>query len=265
MIKKILLPIALLLGLFVGRYEQSAHEKTIEATCRVKIYAEIPNLFSKFVCPKIIQLPIEEIGTGTGVIINEDEESYYLLTAGHVVKLYDYKYIKLDFKNYKDVPCEEIFAKFKFDLKEHVDFAILEIKKKDLNVKLPTIPLSDVINTKKDVVFTTGCARGEESSITKTNITFIKEQKRDVQLFIDFLPAAGRSGSGVFNWDGSRVIGIITRSNGECVPAKKILEILKKELSGVDFSVKNAIMGYHQWTSLFLLQCGVTSKVFSYC
>lgn len=264
-LKNLLLPTVLLFGLFVGGYESRIHENALKATCNVDIYGQNPNelKFIKKLVPADakIEIPVTKIGGGTGVCIAEDKESYFILSAGHVtmaVKKDEGGYLELEFDdiNIKEsVQAEIIYQKPPKDISEHVEFGIIEIKKENLHRKLSVIPIGENIVNK---VFTAGCCHGERASIVESKIIL----RGNGTLFIDLHPGPGRSGSGVFTSDGARVVGIITRANGECVASSEILKILKKELPGIDFDPKNAIMGYDGQAWLFLIQCTLLPKNF---
>ena len=200
--------------------------------------------------PLIPPMKIKSCYMGTGVVIAEDKENYYILTAGHVAQKFESDIKVIFYEEAEEmVDAEVLFSKAP-SIKElktnHEDLAIIRIKKENLSRSLKPIPLGTHWGRN---VFTIGCSNGEIPSIIYGKIF----KYNNGEFNIDFSPGHGRSGSGVFNKNATKVLGLVTRTDGECFASQKILQILKKELPDVDFSSENAIIDI--WSLIFTLQC----------
>lgn len=227
--KKLGWVLAVVFGLMFGFKETNPYVDAYQSTCAI----QGTGILEEF-----------GIGRATGVIIGEDDENYFILTAGHLAsrctdeffvsfpdgtfgvakKVYSLLHEDFEDKSYH----EEYFAK---------DFAILSLSK-DVG-KLKVIPLD--LNA-PEKVYTIGCSGGvERQSIVETYI--ISKSKGVIRL--GFNPAAGRSGSGVFSSQG--VVGMVLTQGGFCVSADRIQEILKENVPQchlrVDFFAKMRIIG----------------------
>lgn len=171
-------------------------------------------------------------GVGTGVIFKETESDLYILTAAHVIiNRRGGPELSLRIRLYNsgemshEIPAYNVAAHFQPN--STLDIAIIKVEKKDLrDYPIPKpIPIADETYTIKegDTILSYGCPSGYWPSGWKGKVN-IAEKGRTV-----FKPYAipGRSGSGIFDKDGTKVIGVLIWKNGTAVPLQLIHIILK--------------------------------------
>lgn len=180
---------------------------------------------------------------GTGVVYDEDEEHYFIITAAHCVV--DYNGHPLINQNiiffhdgYESHPIQseiawhsltddmfyEDFAYKGWVTDEFMsnDLAIVKIKKSDIKdyVDPSIVPLADKDTKIKanSIFITSGCPGIGWPTLLKGRIIESNEET----FKISPTPRGGRSGSGVFDKDGEHILGIIVASDGGTVPIWKI-------------------------------------------
>jgi hypothetical protein len=199
-----------------------------------------------FVTPLVAKASLEDVGkatckvysdegTGTGIVFLENEDYYYILTAAHVVFAND---------GHIDNELEVEFFVNGFQSRKMVartdmafylpatttDVAVLKMSKVELGQypKPSVIPLArsnEKIST-NDVVLTYGCPQGRWPSGQVGHVTFYRSDGMTIKPY----PMSGRSGSGVFDESGQKILGIIIWKNGMSVTAKKIRMLLTEQL-----------------------------------
>jgi V8-like Glu-specific endopeptidase len=169
-------------------------------------------------------------GTGSGVVFLENETDYFVLTAGHIVYLPDGsldKTIELEFfiDGFKS---KKITSNVDYALLVSgttIDLAVLKFPKMAMTgYKKPNvIPIDSTFNAKpKDVILTYGCPAGRWPSGQKGHVLHYHPDR----LIVTPNPIGGRSGSGVFDEKGEKIIGIIIWKDGTAVPSAKIKRLL---------------------------------------
>lgn len=183
-----------LLGLLLFLWASTADagiKEVMEATCQIKL-----------------QVKDKVITGGTGTLFLEDKEKIYILTAGHVVDKKHDKLCIFFFNTGKASHC--MYGEVVFKVYEGVkDVAIVSVTKvqfKNYPIPMP-IPLAqkDTILKKDMKIVSCGCPNyswpnallGHVRSIDSTTFSFIPE------------PIPGRSGSGMFDEDGTHIVGLL--------------------------------------------------------
>tara|TARA_Y100000004_G_scaffold124830_1_gene140412 strand:- start:1309 stop:1956 length:648 start_codon:yes stop_codon:yes gene_type:complete len=208
--KKILVLICLLFSVCFPRVSSAGMEEVGDATCRIST----------------------GVSSGTGIIFKEDEDELFILTAAHV--LLDDKgsaQLNLSVKLYNSgkishaIPAYNVFAHYM--PKTTLDIAVIKIRKADLlsYPKPDVIPLAekDYEIKEGDIILSFGCPQGFWPSGWKGNVV-IAEQGRTV---VRPYAIPGRSGSGIFDKEGTKVIGIIIWRSGTAVPLGLIHAVLE--------------------------------------
>ena len=131
-------------------------------------------------------------GTGSGVVFLENETDYFVLTAGHIVYLPDGS----------------------LDKTIELEFFINGFKSKKITSIVDHALLLDGT--------TYGCPAGRWPSGQKGHVLYYHPSR----LIVTPNPIGGRSGSGVFDEKGEKIIGIIIWKDGTAVPAAKIKKLL---------------------------------------
>lgn len=167
----------------------------------------------------------------TAFCFKEDNEYYYLLSAGHCIEA-----IKVEFDEVPklDLVLRHDVARVKYqDVVEVVawefipvpnikDISILKVKKEDLGQYRP-LTVSNLADTndvnQQDIVWTYGSPMGGYPTAFKAVVLNRNFQSRGIM----FYPAAqrGRSGSPLYNSDMSKVIGIISYTNAKDIVTLK--------------------------------------------
>jgi len=150
-----------------------------------------------------------QLRVGTGILFHEDEKHVYILTAGHVVEGYKTLHT-LFFKTGLPSPVMEVkvlLKKYKKDTIE--DVAIVTVEKKAFG-KYPIpkpIPLAakgEEVKAKQRLI-SAGCPGGRWPNAFIGAAMIVG---KDAYRFIP-RPLKGRSGSGVFDEDGTKILGVI--------------------------------------------------------
>lgn len=184
-------------------------------------------------------------GSGTGVVYAEDAEYFYICSAGHVLRDGNGKQDKtVEIGFYCDgrqsplVNSEVLWTEYKANTSD--DLGVVRLKKelvKDLPVRVtPFDSEKDSIGV-DSVITSWGCANGSWATGLVGRIT----SSSNDYVYFNPNPAVGRSGSPVFNKDGSKVVGIIvmqSASGGIAVPVPKIRSLLEKQAKPQPVSVK---------------------------
>tara|TARA_Y100001938_G_scaffold140883_1_gene209762 strand:+ start:7393 stop:8016 length:624 start_codon:yes stop_codon:yes gene_type:complete len=169
-------------------------------------------------------------GTGSGVVFLENKTHYFVLTAAHVVYSSDGSLdanIELEFfiDGFKSKKINSVVDYALLLGGSTVDIAVLKFKKEELG-KYPkpnVIPIDGSFDTKtNDIVLTYGCPQGRWPSGQKGHVVYYHPNR----LIVTPNPIGGRSGSGVFDKNGEKIIGIIIWKDGTSVPAAKIKALL---------------------------------------
>ena len=171
------------------------------------------------------------VNRATGVVFSQDEENYLILTAAHVI---------VD----KDGNEEPVTVQFSHTgrlspvingtlvWKEYVkqtttDLAVVKVAKKDLGRYPPPkiIPLDRNARIRLgDVVVTCGCPHSQWPTAL---IGHVKSTSADkFKIVPQLLP--GRSGSGVFDEKGEKLLGIVIWQSGTAVHLRKIFTLMAK-------------------------------------
>lgn len=164
---------------------------------------------------------------GSGTFIKENDQYFYVLTAGHVTNKGPYYNIFLTYDGYEGGPYKAIKLLEVCTKDPEKDIAVLRVKKGDITYGTPRIsPLDfDSVISPKDKAFTWGHPEGGFG--TGFNVQ-IKEHKNKIVYYFPG-PLVGRSGSGLFNRHG--LIGLVVRGGpgypGEAIYIKDVMEIIK--------------------------------------
>lgn len=169
---------------------------------------------------------------GSGVVFAEDDKSIWILTAAHCVAHRDYtpfnnQHIHFFHTGVKShsIPVELLWTAYEIDTTK--DLALLKAKKSDIGIyPLPkVIPLANHEESVRSsqMVISCGCAGGTWPTAWRGYVSYVDEET------FKFVPQPkpGRSGSGIFTADGSKVLGIVIWIDGTTVPIWKIYEITK--------------------------------------
>ena len=174
-------------------------------------------------------------GTGSGVVFLENEDYYYILTAAHVVfgndGLIDYQleveFFVNGFQSRKMVAITDMAFYLPATT---TDVAVLKMAKTELGQypKPSVVPLANSNEkvSSNDVVLTYGCPQGRWPSGQVGHVTSYRPDGMTIKPY----PIAGRSGSGVFDESGQRILGIVIWKNGMSVTAEKIRMLLTEQL-----------------------------------
>lgn len=193
---------------------------------------------------------------GTGSVFAEDKTHYWIITAGHCVVDEDSEPLfEQDVVFFHDGTKSD---KIKSELVWHVleknimfsngmykewvtdkeitkDLALLKIKKSDLkNYPAPeTTPIANLNEKikKNQIVVSSGCPNGGWPTAFKARVYQVNDH---VFKFSPF-PKRGRSGSGIYDEDGERLLGVVVANTGATVPIWKIWKLTRwAEEKGVD-------------------------------
>jgi len=199
-----------------------------------------------FMAPVAVEASLEDVGkatckvyaeegTGTGVVFLENEDYYYVLTAAHVVysrdgsldDILEVEFFVNGFQSRKISATTDLAFFFPATT---TDIAVLKIAKTDLGQypKPSVIPLaeSDEDIRRNDIILTYGCPQGLWPSGQVGHINFYRSNGMIVEPY----PTVGRSGSGVFDEEGQKILGIVIWKTGMTVPAKKIRMLITGEM-----------------------------------
>lgn len=188
-------------------------------------------------------------GLGTAFCFKEDTDSYYLMTAGHCCQAKAVAINLFHGEKTLQISADIVEKAFMGPLDINVDAAILKVKKENLGTypKLNVLSLITNEEAKKvsGTIWTYGCPKGGFPTAYRGRIIGVKDEE------IYFTPTAlvGRSGSPIFNSDGTKVIGMIVRwqpddmnkpqeewkpKNGIALSIPYIRTIISKEILGTE-------------------------------
>lgn len=160
-------------------------------------------------------------GTGTAVVYAQDRESIWLLTAGHCTAHADTVLVEF-FRDGRPLPRVTGKVVFAVNDSRELDVGVLQVATRDLgDYRPPAIPLGDperdpVVGQQ---VVSCGCSDGAWPTLFLGHVDEI-ETPRMFSLTPSVRP--GRSGSGVFDAAGDRILGILTRESGGTVGLRQI-------------------------------------------
>lgn len=171
-------------------------------------------------------------GWGSGTVVKETDEHFYILTAGHVTEHRNKIFTFLSFEGYYSnaIPTVKEFDIYTDDDLE--DFAILRISKKDIDYTHPKVAKinSDIKLEVNEKIYTWGHPEGNHGT------GFVGKLKKIDGGVIRFYPKvfSGRSGSGLFNKHG--FIGVVVRARlrrdrvslSEAISIVNVMEMLEK-------------------------------------
>lgn len=160
-------------------------------------------------------------GTGTAVVYAADQEHLWLLTAGHCTAHTDTVLVEF-FRDGKPMPRVTGRVVYAIDESREQDVGIVRVAAKDLGgYRPPAIPLGDPEQDPAldQQVVTCGCSDGAWPTLFLGHVDEI-ESDRMFNIRPSVLP--GRSGSGVFDAAGERILGILTRQSGGTVGLRQI-------------------------------------------
>tara|TARA_Y100000034_G_scaffold129820_1_gene187003 strand:- start:2646 stop:3341 length:696 start_codon:yes stop_codon:yes gene_type:complete len=157
------------------------------------------------------EVKVIKYAAGTGVIYQEDEKKYWIMTAGHVVDKEDVSKIEVEFfaKGFQTTRFEVKKAWLNYTHGGTNDLAILHMEKASLGrwhkpTVMPIAPRTRKLKVHQ-VVFSTGCPKG---SWPTTFLGHIRSTQGSTFTFVP-CPHKGRSGSPVFDENGTEIIGIV--------------------------------------------------------
>ncbi len=181
--------------------------------------------------------PIQQDGSGSGIIFYEDDEKVYIVTNCHVVNGADT--VSITIENSQAIPAQPVGKNAQSDL------AVISVNKKDLasqnitNIKVASFGNSDEALVGEKII-AIGNALGEGNSVT-SGIISAKDKKISVDgkelnvMQIDASINNGNSGGAVINSSGE-VIGITTAKYAKftvegiafCIPANNVKTIVEE-------------------------------------
>lgn len=192
---------------------------------------------------------------GTATFVQEDKDSYYLLTNHHVtttnnsVQLLCYK----AGHESKYIPATVAWTVFVKD--KALDISVLKISK-SLITWHPTVinfQLDDIIYKEGDTVTSIGCPEAQWPEAFKGHINRVEQGV----YYITPVVEPGRSGSVLFNEDGTKAIGLIAWSNGREGIAMTA-QVIKNALNGQQVDA-----AYHQ--PYYLSDTEITPCAYEIC
>jgi len=189
--------------------------------------------------PTFCRVEDSKFPRGSAVVIGENKESYFILTAGHVVA--DDKTLYLRF--YHDrIPSEKIPAKVikkVYQVDTINDLAELELKKADYHYLPPrSIKLAPAtLDLSNSIFYNVGIPDGHDGWPIFYKGYFLKEKVTGSGadgLAIYPPPARGRSGSGICveTSQGTELVGIVILTSGKdgiAVPVWRIEDFLNEK------------------------------------
>jgi hypothetical protein len=160
-------------------------------------------------------------GTGTAVVYRVDDDSIWLLTAGHCTAHTDTVQVEF-FRDGRPLPLVRGQVVLAINESRERDVGIVKVAAKDLgHYRPPAIPLGDPERDPAlgQQVVSCGCSDGAWPTLFLGHVDEI-ESPRMFNVTPSVRP--GRSGSGVFDHTGERILGILTRESGGTVGLRQI-------------------------------------------
>ncbi|TWT69721.1 trypsin-like peptidase domain-containing protein [Crateriforma conspicua] len=173
---------------------------------------------------------------GSGVIFDADEDNYHVLTNAHVVGRVGNR-VRLEFEHsgYRSRPIAGRVVRSHIARTASIDLAIVELPRSSFPGPIPVVPLAEVgFKDDSPTVLTCGAQGGAAVSLQRGHIV------RQTRGLIYYKPEAlpGRSGSPLFNDDGSRVIGLVAWRTGDghglAMNAAAVRSFVRGEVADVD-------------------------------
>lgn len=178
------------------------------------------------------------VNRGSGVVFGQDQTHVWIISAAHCVlnekEVLEDTYVRFfnTGKGSELMKAEVLW--YKYSKGTTIDLAILKVEKKKFgSYPVPNpIPIASADKKVKtgDVVLSCGCPgknyldrnwptawKGHITSVSSRTFKFKPT------------PLPGRSGSGIFNKEGTHLIGIIIWRDGTTVPLDKIYDLTKWE------------------------------------
>lgn len=204
--KTFILSIIVFLCATVSTYGQRLSlDEILQASCRVSSYGQ-SSMFNG-----------TSIDYGSGVVVSEDENQYFILTNGHVIKnARNTVYVEFFHNGHKSSPVKTTVKWVRFVRNSSIDAALLSVSKQYFGkIKPVVIPLGDKGITLKNgnYVYGAGCPRGYWNQAWEARVI------RNTQniTYINAPPAEGQSGSALLadllddKGDvNTRIVGLIT-------------------------------------------------------
>lgn len=173
------------------------------------------------------------VGTGCVLDTGTAADRLYVLSAGHVLgRPGD----RLELSFYRDgreigpVPARTVYARNDWRLRE--DLGVAEVACADLGTFRPAaIPLADCLARSGESFVTVGCPRGGWPSAFEGEVV----SAEPTSLYIAPRAVKGRSGSGLFDAAGERLMGVVVRYTkdqqyGVAVPATRVRAMLERDV-----------------------------------
>lgn len=149
---------------------------------------------------------------GSGVIFDADEDNYHVLTNAHVVGRTGNR-VTLEFEHsgYRSRPIAGRVVRSHIARNSSIDLAIVELPRSAFPGPMPVVPLAEGDAKDGETVLTVGAQGGAAVSLQRGHIV------RQTRGLIYYKPEAlpGRSGSPLFDDEGSRVIGLVAWRTGD--------------------------------------------------
>jgi len=206
-----LLPLVLLSLLLLPNFCHASMTDCLEATCLImkKVEAEVEvDVIQKDGSVKKEKRKGFQLRVGTGVIFHDDEKHVYILTAGHVVSGRIGDLYTLFFKTGKPssmMKPQVLFEKYRKNTIE--DVAILSLEKKAFgDYPIPkSIPISNEHVKPNQRLISAGCPSGNWPNAFIGSATMVGHAG------FRFIPrpTKGRSGSGIFDDAGTKILGVL--------------------------------------------------------
>ncbi|MBB3210617.1 hypothetical protein FHS27_006465 [Rhodopirellula rubra] len=196
---------------------------------------------------------------GSGVIFDADEDNYHVLTNAHVVGRVGNR-VSLEFEHsgYRSRPIAGRVVRSHIARTTSIDLAIVELPRSAFPGPMPVVPLAEVgFKDDSPTVLTCGAQGGAAVSLQRGHIV------RQTRGLIYYKPEAlpGRSGSPLFNDDGSRVIGLVAWRTGDghglAMNAAAVRSFVHGEVAEVETALPDDAIPLWQSSTMLVL---VTSE-----
>lgn len=213
-------------ALFIApQYADAEILDLVKNTCRVRL--TILNEDNQF-----------DYRLGSGWVVGEDADNYYIMTAGHVVDGVDsdgtkhpvigaqvqffYPHMGL----YVDTKILDVLmrAERKKPHTYHLDLALLSLAKQEINLDLEPLALADFTAQRGERIITYGCPDGGMPTMFFGRVSSLYGDLITIQPS----PKGGRSGSAVMDEGGNLMLGLVVRQNGYSVGAPYIRQYLNE-------------------------------------
>ncbi|MGB7327698.1 MAG: trypsin-like peptidase domain-containing protein [Rubripirellula sp.] len=200
---------------------------------------------------------------GSGVIFDADEDNYRVLTNAHVVGRVGNR-VRLEFEHsgYRSRPIAGRVVRSHIARTTSIDLAIVELPRSAFPGPMPVVPLAvgDAQSNgllDGETVLTVGAQGGAAVSLQRGHVV------RQTRGLIYYKPEAlpGRSGSPLFNDNGSRVIGLVAWRTGDghglAMNAAAVRSFVRGEVAEVETALPDDAIPLWQSSTMLVL---VTSE-----